>query len=135
MIRRAAGAAAVLAVSALGLAACSSTSLVVGGSTVRVASAQPVTSLNDQTAYGNTTANRSIVAATNAGFNYYDDTSLLVRDESFGHYEIVSRDPFAVRYTLANGVTWSDGVLVDAADLLLAWAANSGKLNTEGFNA
>lgn len=135
MIRRAAGAAAVLAVSALGLAACSSTSLVVGGSTVRVASAQPVTSLNDQTAYGNTMANRSIVAATNAGFNYYDDTSLLVRDESFGHYEIVSRNPFAVRYTVANGVTWSDGVLVDAADLLLAWAANSGKLNTEGFNA
>lgn len=117
----------------LGLAACTTPSLVVSGTTVRVASSQPFTSFNDQTSFGNTPANRSIVAATNSGFAYYDETSTLVRDESFGHYEVVSRNPFVVRYTIAEGVTWSDGVAVDAADLLLAWAANSGAFTTEGF--
>ena len=68
----------------------------------------------------------STVAATSSGFTYYDDGSALVRDESFGHYEIVSNDPFAVQYMVADGVTWSDGVPIDAADLLLAWAASSG---------
>jgi peptide/nickel transport system substrate-binding protein len=110
------------------------TSLVVDGSIVTVASAAPFTAYNDQTSFGNTPANASIVGATNAGFTYYDDTSSVVRDESFGHYEIVSQDPFSVRYTVAPGVTWSDGEPVDAADLLLAWAANSGVFNTDGFN-
>jgi peptide/nickel transport system substrate-binding protein len=45
----------------------------------------------------------------------------------------VDDSPFTVRYSVADDVTWSDGVPVDAADLLLAWAANSGSLNTPGF--
>ena len=39
-----------------------------------------------------------------------------------------------MRYTVADGATWSDGIPVDAADLLLAWAANSGSLNTPDFD-
>ena len=116
------------------LSGCAEQSLVVDGSTVTVASDQPFTSFNDQTTFGNTPANASIIGATNAGFTYYDDASELVRDESFGEIEIVSQEPFAVRYTVAAGVTWSDGEPVDAADLLLAWAANSGQLNTDGFS-
>lgn len=120
---------------AFALSGCGTQSLVVEGSTVRVASSQQFTSFNDQTSYGNTIANRSVAAATNSGFNYYDDESQLVRDESFGHYEVVSRNPFSVRYTVADSVTWSDGAAVDAADLLLAWAASSGAFTTEGFDA
>jgi peptide/nickel transport system substrate-binding protein len=101
---------------------------------VTVASSAPFTAYNDQTSFGNTPANTSIVGATNSGFTYYDDESTLVRDESFGEMEVVSEDPFRVRYTIADDVTWSDGEPVDAADLLLAWAANSGVFNTEGFN-
>ena len=99
-----------------------------------VASPQAFTSFNDQTSYGNTAANAEIVGATNSGFVYYDDTSTLVRDESFGHIEVVAEDPFTVSYTVNEGVLWSDGEPVDGADLLLAWAANSGHRNTEGFN-
>jgi peptide/nickel transport system substrate-binding protein len=125
---------AALALAALALAGCAPTSLVVEGSTVTVASGQPFTSYNDQTAYGSSAANAAVVGATNAGFSYYDDASALVRDESFGHYEIVSQEPFSVRYTVNAGVLWSDGEPVDGADLLLAWAANSGHRNTEGFD-
>lgn len=99
-----------------------------------VASAQAFTSFNDQTTFGNTAANTSIAGAVTSGFTYYDDTPALVPDESFGHFEIVAQNPFTVTYTVNEGVTWSDGQPVDGADLLLAWAANSGHLNTEGFD-
>jgi peptide/nickel transport system substrate-binding protein len=118
----------------LGLSGCTPTSLVVDGSTVTVASSQAFTSFNDATSFGNTASNSEIVGLVNSGFVYYDETSTLVRDESFGTAEVVTVDPFTVRYTVNEDVTWSDGEPVDGADLLLAWAANSGQLNTEGFS-
>ena len=48
-----------------------------------------------------------------------------VADESFGVATIVADDPFTVRYDLAEPA-WSDGIPLDAADLLLGWAAASG---------
>ena len=119
----------------VGMSACTPSTLVVEGSTVTVASSQAFTSYNDQTSFGSTAANAEIVGATNSGFVYYDATSTLVRDESFGHIEVVAQNPFTVTYTVNDDVTWSDGQPVDGADLLLAWAANSGHLNSEGFNA
>jgi peptide/nickel transport system substrate-binding protein len=125
---------AAFVVVALFLAGCTSPSLVHGAS-VSVAANQAFFSYNPKTSYGNSTANSSIVSATNSQFNYYDNTPKLVRDESFGSYQVVSRDPFRVKYTIRDGVKWSDGTPVDGADLLLAWAANSGNLNTRGFDA
>lgn len=115
------------------LSGCTEQSLVVDGSTVTIASSQATTSLNDRTTFGNTPANAAVVAAAGSGFTYYNADRELVRDESFGEFEIVSNEPFSVRYTVNEGVSWSDGVAVDAADLLLAWAANSGVFTTEGF--
>ncbi|MCU1403082.1 MAG: uncharacterized protein JWM70_1406 [Microbacteriaceae bacterium] len=119
---------------ALLLAGCTSPVLVHGAS-VSVAASQAFFSYNPKTSYGNSTANSSIVSATNSQFNYYDNTPKLVRDDSFGSYQVVSRDPLRVKYTVRDGVKWSDGTPVDGADLLLAWAANSGNLNTRGFDA
>ena len=128
------GASAIVAVLAVAaLSACTEQSLIVDGSNVTIASSQAVTSLNDHTTFGNTPANAAVVAAVGSGFWYYTADREVVRDESFGHYEVVSQQPFSVQYTVAEGVTWSDGVAVDAADLLLSWAANSGTLTTEGF--
>ncbi len=103
---------------------------VVAGSSVAVAVDNPFTSYNPATSYGDTPANAEIAYATNSGFNYYDNEMNLVADESFGRYEKLSDDPLVVRYTIADGVTWSDGVAVDAADLLLAWVAMSGAYNS-----
>ena len=99
-----------------------------------IAASQEFFSLNDKTSYGASPANSSIVQAVNSSFNRYDSVPKLVPDTSFGSYQLLSSDPLTVRYTIADGVTWSDGVPVSAADLLLAWAANSGVLNTKDFD-
>lgn len=117
------------------LSACTATSTVVEGSDVRVAVTTPLTSVNASTSFGRSTpTNADVAYLTSSGFGYYDDQYKLVEDPSFGSAQIVSQDPFTVTYTIAGGVTWSDGVPIDASDLLLAWAANSGSLNDPGFD-
>lgn len=122
--------AALIAASALALSGCETSRLmVVEGSSITVAQDRPFFSYNDSTSFGDVPENRAVVAATNSGFAYYSDALVLVRDESFGVYEVLASDPLTVRYTINDSTQWSDGAPVDAADLLLAWAANSGALN------
>lgn len=127
--------AAIAATTALALSGCTNTTtIIVAGSEVVVAVAAPLTSLNPATSYGRSTATNGDVAyLTGTGFGYYDDTGAVVDDDSFGTAEIVAEDPLTVRYTVSAEARWSDGTPIDAADLLLAWAANSGALNTPGF--
>ena len=53
-----------------------------------------------------------------------------VADESFGVVTIVADDSFTVRFDLAEPA-WSDGIPLDAADLLLGWAGASGYFDPE----
>ncbi|GAA1227644.1 ABC transporter family substrate-binding protein [Rhodoglobus aureus] len=127
---------AVAASAALVLTACiPQQSTTIDGSELTVAVTQPYTSGNPVTSYGVSETNANIAYATGTGFNYFNDKSELVRDESFGHYEKVSDNRLAVTYTVSDGVRWSDGTAVDAVDLLLEWAATSGALNTPDADA
>ncbi len=123
------------ALAAAALAGCTAPPVLVKGTTVTVAATQPFFSTNPKTSYGNATPNATVVDATSSNFASYDNVPQLQKDDSFGSYQVVSQDPFTVKYTVDPGVRWSDGTPVDAADLLLAWAANSGTLNTKGFDA
>ena len=124
-----------LAATALVLSACTPTTTVVEGSQVRVAVSTPFTSANASTSFGRSSpTNADVAYLTGTGFGYYDDAYELVEDPSFGTAEIVDESPFTVRYSVADTARWSDGVPVDAADLLLAWAGNSGSLNTPDFD-
>ena len=135
MNKRIVAVATAIVVLAAALSACTPTTTVVKGSTVRVAVATPLTSVNASTSFGRSSpTNADVAYLTGTGFGYYDDSYALIEDPSFGTAEVVDESPFTVRYTIADGVTWSDGVPVDAADLLLAWAANSGSLNTPDFD-
>ena len=135
-IRRFAAAAATVAAGALILSGCAAPqSEIVEGSSLSVAWNQPFYSYNGLTSFGNATANNNITYATLGGFNYYNDKPELVRDTSFGTVEKVSDDPLVVKYTIADGVKWSDGTAVDAADLLLQWAALSRSLDTPDFDS
>jgi len=135
-IRRLAAAAATVAVGALILSGCAAPqSEIVEGSSLAVAWNQPFYSYNGLTSFGNATANNNITYSTLSSFNYYDNTPALVKDTSFGSYEKISDDPLVVKYTIADGVKWSDGTAVDAADMLLQWVALSGAQNTKGFDA
>ncbi len=135
--RRWGTAVAVIASLSLGLSACSGpsnedtptetdsepTALTVGWN-------QPFYSYNSVTSNGNATANNNIIYMMNGGFWYYDADSVLQKDETFGTYEKTSDDPLTVKYTMADDVKWSDGTAVDASDMLLTWAAQSGNVNT-----
>lgn len=135
-IKRFAAAAATVAVGALVLSGCAAPqSEVVEGSTLSVAWNQPFYSYNGATSFGNATANNNIIYSTNSGFNYYNDVPELVKDESFGSYEKLSDDPLVVKYTIKDGVKWSDGTAVDAADLLLNWVSLSRAYDTPDFDS
>ena len=106
-------------------------SSVVEGTTVRVAEPLSLTSLNAASSNGDTEGNREIAALTRDSFARLVNGEV-VTDESFGTVEVIDPQPtsFTVRYDLAER-TWSDGIPVDAADLLLAWAAGSGATTGE----
>ncbi|MDH6236138.1 ABC transporter family substrate-binding protein [Cryobacterium sp. CG_9.6] len=136
-IRRIGALVATVGATALVLSGCSAPAAESGldeGTSVNVAWNQAFYSYNGATSFGNATANNNIIYMTNDWFNYYDNTPELQKNESFGSYELVSEDPLTVKYTIADGVTWSDGTDVDAADLLLDWAANSRSLDTPDFD-
>jgi peptide/nickel transport system substrate-binding protein len=116
------------------LSGCVSAPRVVKDSSITVAAPASFTSYNPSTSYGATELNQQVAYATNSNFEYFDAHSKLVPDTSFGTVQLLSKSPLRVRYTVNQGVTWSDGVRVDAADLMLAWAANSGALNSPGFD-
>lgn len=137
-IKRFAAGGVLLASGALVLSACTPAAApgaeIVEGTSITAAWNQPFYSANGNTSFGNATANNNINYMTYSGFNYYDNTPALQQDTSFGTYEMVSEDPLQVQYTINEGVQWSDEVPVDAADMLLNWAALSGHFNTADFD-
>ncbi|MFT3798269.1 hypothetical protein [Microbacterium sp.] len=123
-------AASVVALLVVALAACapSAPATVVAGTRVVVAWPGELTSLN---ALADPTAgNLDIAAATRDDFGAVVDGEF-VADPGFGTVSIVGDDPFTVRYDLAEP-SWSDGTPLDAADLLLGWAAATGILDLDG---
>lgn len=136
-IRRMSAVVAVAATGALVLGACAGpeASEIVEDTAVNVGWNEPFRSQNNLTANGNATANANVIYLTSSYFTYYDEDLNLAKNEEVGSYEVVSEDPFTVKYTIAEGVTWSDGVAVDAADLLMYWGAQNDMFDTVGGDA
>ena len=111
----------------LSLAACAPAlpETVVPGSAVTVGWAGEFTSANASAVP--TAGNIDIAAPTRARFGELVDGEF-VADEAFGVVTIVDEDPFTVRYDLAEP-RWSDGIPLDAADLVLGWVAAAGLLD------
>ncbi|MFP7761266.1 hypothetical protein [Marisediminicola sp. LYQ85] len=126
--RRAAAAGVVVVVASLTACAPGVPDTVVPDTTVTVGWTGEITSFN--AAASPTRGNIDIAEATRSSFGDIVDGEF-VPDESFGTVTIVSDIPFTARYDLAEPA-WSDGIPLDAADLLLGWAAGSGLLAPEG---
>jgi len=126
-IRRIGTVGAIVATSALVLSACATPqgSEIVEDTSVSIGWNQPFYAQNNLTSSGNATTNSNVIYLTNAAFNYYNGDLELEKNEDFGTYEVTSEDPFTVEYTVNEGVTWSDGVPVDAYDVFLYWAAQA----------
>lgn len=95
----------------------------VKGSKVTVAWGGPLTSTNTASLLGQSPGNLDVAAMTRSRFGAVVNGDF-TPDTSFGAVKIVDQKPFTVRYDLTKP-TWSDGVPLDAADLLLAWIAGS----------
>ena len=133
-IRRIAAAVAAATAGAIVLSACSTPDVagVAGSETqsVTVGWNQPMFSQNNLTASGNATANANILYLTNPNFYYYDGDLNLQFNDGLGSIKAVSQDPLTVEVTVNEGVVWSDGTPVDAADIILWWGAQNPKFNT-----
>ena len=93
---------------------------------VSIADTNEFTSTNSQSATGNLDINGIVAYLTQSGFSYITDSYEVVPDESFGTMELVSEDPLQVKYTLNEGLEWSDGEPITTDDLVLGWAVTSG---------
>ena len=100
-----------------------------GDSLLNIGWNEPFRSMNTMTANGNAVANSIVTYMMNENFGYYDD-NLEVQEGALGTVEQVSEDPLKVKYMFADDATWSDGAPVDAADIVLQWAAQSSNFNT-----
>jgi peptide/nickel transport system substrate-binding protein len=126
----------VTAVAAVALSACatqgggSNTSTASAGAkqggTVTVVEVNAFNTFNSNTADGNTDINSKISYPTHSGFYYIDNKLNVVHNDKFGKLEKVSDSPLTVKYTVNDGVKWSDGTPVTAYDVALQWAAASG---------
>ncbi|GAA4380865.1 ABC transporter family substrate-binding protein [Paeniglutamicibacter cryotolerans] len=106
-----------------------------GGGEVRVVEVNAFSSFNANTATGSVDVNGKISYATQSGFNYIDNDLNIVKNEKFGTYEVISQDPLTVKYTINEGVKWSDGEQLDADDLMLYWAIRSARFNDATVDA
>ncbi|GGR60172.1 ABC-type transport system substrate-binding protein [Nocardioides luteus] len=98
------------------------------GTEVTVSWSGTLTSTNPASAASVTDGNLDIASLTRGAFGtLIDDTVEL--DESFGKVTIEDGKQPRVRYDLAEP-SWSDGVPIDTADLMLAWAASSNYFRT-----
>lgn len=131
-IRRMGAVGAIVATSALVLSGCSTPqgSEIVEDTAVNVGWNQPFYSQNNLTSSGNATTNSNVLYLTTSVFNYYDGDLKLQKNEDFGKYEVLSEDPLTVKYTVNEGVTWSDGTAVDAADLIMYWGPQNDNFDT-----
>ncbi len=83
-------------------------------------------SYNNDNADTNASANAIVLNQLRRGFWYFGPDGTVVPDEEFGTYEVTSEDPLTVEYTFAEDAVWSDGEPIDCDDAVLVWASQSG---------
>lgn len=143
--RRISKVAAIAAIAGLALSACAantgstqesgSTGEAKKGGGVTVAEVNAFSSFNDQTGKGNVDINGKVAYITRTlGFNYVNNDLKIVNNDKFGKIEKTSDDPLTVKYTINEGVKWSDGTPVEADDMVLMWAVGSGYFNDAKYD-
>ena len=127
--RRAAALASAVAVGAAMLSGCS------GGVVDQIDYAVDgaLTSYNTNTAGGAASAGAQAFGRTLTGFGYRGPDGQVVADRDFGTVAVVGRAPLVLDYQIADAAVWSDERPVSCDDLVLAWAAQSGRF--AGFDA
>jgi peptide/nickel transport system substrate-binding protein len=128
--RRAAILAAVISlVGGFGLFACSGAS----ADTIDYAVDGTLVTYNTNTVTGAASAGPQAFARVLTGFNYHGPEGQVVGDRDFGTISVVGRAPLLLDYVISDNAVYSDGKPVTCDDMVLAWAAQSGRF--PGFDA
>ena len=88
---------------------------------------------NSNTVTGAASAGAQAFARTLTGFGYHGPDGQVVADRDFGAISMVGGSPLVLDYQIADNAVYSDGKPVTCDDLVLAWAAQSGRF--PGFDA
>ncbi|WIM88530.1 ABC transporter substrate-binding protein [Candidatus Mycobacterium wuenschmannii] len=90
-------------------------------------------SYNTNTVGGAASAGAQAFARTLTGFGYHGPDGQVVADHDFGSISMVGGSPLVLDYQIADNAVYSDGKPVTCDDLVLTWAAQSGRF--PGFDA
>ncbi len=93
----------------------------------------PLSTYNTNTVFGAASAGAQAFARTLGGFGYRGPDGQVVADHDFGTISVVGGAPLVLDYQIADNAVYSDGKPVTCDDLVLAWAAQSGRF--PGFDA
>ena len=131
-------AASVLGVTGLSMAPANATA---ANKTVIVQEGNTLSGLNTGVNGKNLVTNVDVLTPTGAGFAYFNNKAVLIRNTAFGTFKITKNTCsasattqaqldaqfgcFAVTYTVKKGLKYSDGTLITAQDLLLSHALSS----------
>lgn len=88
---------------------------------------------NTNTVAGAASAGPQAFARVLTGFNYHGPDGQVVADRDFGTVAVVGRAPLVLDYDIDDRAVYSDGKPVTCDDMVLAWAAQSGRF--PGFDA
>ena len=82
---------------------------------------------NTNTVIGAASGGSQAFARVLTGFGYHGPNGQVVADHDFGFVSVVGREPLVLDYQIADKAVYSDGKPVTCDDLVLAWAAQSGR--------
>ncbi|PWJ56157.1 peptide/nickel transport system substrate-binding protein [Quadrisphaera granulorum] len=92
---------------------------------------QEFNAYNNNTADQNAVQNSVVLNNVLDGFWDFGPDGGLRNNTEFGTFEKTSDDPLTVKYTINDKAVWSDGEPIDCDDIVLTWAANSGKFASQ----
>ncbi|ODQ91763.1 hypothetical protein BHQ18_02530 [Mycolicibacterium flavescens] len=85
---------------------------------------------NTNTVAGAASGGPQAFARVLTGFNYHGPDGQIVGDHDFGTISVVGRAPLVLDYEINANAVYSDGKPITCDDLVLAWAAQSGRFPT-----
>jgi len=127
--RALAAALTVLAVAAPALTSCSGAA----ADQVNFAVDGALSTYNTNTVTGAASAGPQAFARVLTGFSLHGPDGQVLADYDFGSTSVVGREPLIVDYQIADNAVYSDGKPITCDDMVLTWAAQSGRY--PGFNA
>ena len=88
---------------------------------------------NTLTSRTNSVYNSVVMDQVLGNFVYFGTDGTICEDKEFGSFEVLSQDPFEMKYTISDKAKWSDGTPITINDFLLGWASQNPEFVVPGL--